>query len=249
MPKPVLLNLGAALALSLVAVAARAKDDNQCVACHAVEVLPISLGHSFDDWRSSAHGRGGVGCERCHGGDASASDAKTAHRGVLPAAETGSLVHPTRIPATCGVCHTKELAAFDGTAHARQLKKQGAGATCSTCHGAMATSLPSPGELSSRCAVCHEKPLEARAALAVLASAKLGLQRTYRSLQAVQAKHPEWYGQAVERFHGLERSFREIELEWHTFETRKVLQQSKDVLKLAEALSEEAGIVARRPAE
>lgn len=245
----VLCCFGSALVALVLNAGAFAADENQCVACHEIEVLPISLGHSFDDWRSSAHGRGGVGCEKCHGGDASAEDADAAHRGVLPAAERGSLVHPMRIPGTCGVCHPKELAAFDATAHARQLKKEGAGATCSTCHGAMATSLPSPGELSARCAVCHEKPLEARAALALLASAKLSLRRVHRTLQGVRVKHPEWYRQGLARFHELERSFRTIELEWHTFETRKVLQDSKDLLTLAEALQAEARIVERRPAE
>lgn len=238
-----------ALSVLLLTGGAVAEGANQCVACHEIEVLPISLGHSFDDWRGSAHARGGVGCEKCHGGDPDAAEAKAAHRGVLPAAESGSLVNPVRLPSTCGTCHAKEHAAFDATVHAQQLKTKGQGATCSTCHGAMATSLPSPGELSVRCAVCHEKPVESRAALAVLASAKLQLRRTHRTLQRMQTEHPDWHRGALERFHDFERTYRRIQLDWHTFQTPKVVQESRDLLKLTQALEEEAGIVAKRPAD
>lgn len=230
------------LALVLVATGASAEEGNQCVACHEAEILPISLGHSFHDWRGSAHARGGVGCEKCHGGDPAASDAEAAHRGVLPASESGSLVNPARIPATCGSCHTKELAAFDGTMHARQLKSKGKGASCSTCHGAMATSLPSPAELSARCAVCHEKPVEAQAALVVFASTKLRMRRAYRTLEGMKTSHPEWTRKALDRFHELEVTYGGVELAWHKLQTREVVKQSKDLLKLTENLQEEAKI-------
>lgn len=230
------------LALVLVATGASAEEGNQCVACHEAEILPISLGHSFHDWRGSAHARGGVGCEKCHGGDPAASDAEAAHRGVLPASESGSLVNPARIPATCGSCHTKELAAFDGTMHARQLKSKGKGASCSTCHGAMATSLPSPAELSARCAVCHEKPVEAQAALVVFASAKSRMRSVYRTLEGLKRSQPEWSREALDRFHDLERRYRDIQLEWHRLETREVVKHSKDLLHLSANLLEEVKI-------
>jgi len=233
------------LSALLLASGAFADEDNQCVACHETEVLPISLGHSFDDWRGSAHARGGVGCEKCHGGNPEASDAEAAHRGVLPASESGSLVNPVRLPATCGGCHAKQLAAFDATVHARQLKSRQGGATCSTCHGAMATSLPSPNELSLRCAVCHTKPVEAQAALAVFASSKMRMRRAHRTIESMKTTHPEWSRDALERFHSLERMYLEIELEWHKLATRKVIQHSKDLLDLTRNLQEEAEIESR----
>jgi hypothetical protein len=240
---------GSLLSALFLAAAAPADESNQCIACHRAEVLPISLGHSFDDWRGSAHGRGGIGCEKCHGGNPDASDPDLAHRGVLPASESGSLVNPARIPSTCGTCHVKELAAFDSTPHARHLKSEGRGATCSTCHGAMATSLPSPHELSMRCATCHQKPVEAQAALVVFASSKLRLRRTHRTLQAMRSTHPQWTKKAMERFHDLERMHGQIEVEWHRLETRKVVKQSKDLLRLAENLQEEAQIQSERTAD
>ena len=217
-------------------------EGNHCVSCHETERLPISLGHSFEEWHASAHARAGVGCEQCHGGDPSVSDAAAAHRGVLPAMEADSMVHTRRIAATCGACHPKELAAYRGTIHARQVQERGTGATCFTCHGSMATSLPSPSELSARCGVCHKKPIQTQAALAVLAMAKIHLHRTHRTLEAAKASDPQWQADAMKRFHALEGSYREIQLAWHTFAVDSVLQKSRDVLKLTKLLDEEAEI-------
>ena len=38
----------------LLSTGAFAADVDHCVECHGTEQLPISLGHSFDDWRASA---------------------------------------------------------------------------------------------------------------------------------------------------------------------------------------------------
>lgn len=235
--------------LALAAPAWGAWEQNQCVKCHEAETLPITLGHSFADWRASVHANGGVGCEKCHGGDAAATTMEAAHRGVLPAADRKSMVHPTRLPETCGGCHPKELQAFEGTVHAKQLRKATGGATCFTCHEAMATSLPTPRELGARCAVCHDKPLEAQAALAVLVSAKTQLYRTRRAVEAAKTANPAWYEVAVGRFHDLERDYRGVQVKWHTFATRDVLRDSRDVLKLSQALAEEAGVKIRHGAE
>jgi hypothetical protein len=226
--------------LLLAAPLSAAWEGNQCVQCHEAEKLPISLGHSFEEWRASNHARAGVGCEKCHGGDASATDENEAHRNVEPALNPQSLVHVSRLVKTCGACHAKERAAYEQTVHARQVAERNAGATCSTCHGSMATSLPSPADLRSRCAVCHDKPVLAQEALSVLAAAKLQLYRTRRAMEAVgSAKDADWYSGALERFHGMERTYNDISLRWHTFAMKGVLKSSRDLLKLAKLLDEE----------
>jgi len=213
---------------------------NQCVSCHQSEMLPLSLGHSMPEWRASAHARGGVGCEKCHGGDSTKSDATAAHAGVLPSSDASSKVSPHNLAATCGSCHQKEYEAYKGTVHAKEVRDNGDAATCGTCHGAMATSLPSPTEINSRCTLCHDRPVQARAALSWLAGAKIQLLRTRRTLEAAKTAAPEWYADAKTRFHDMEKGYAELALKWHTFEMESTQQHSRDLLKLGKLLDEEA---------
>ena len=235
-----------AFVLCLATTAHAGWEGNQCVKCHETEILPITLGHSFADWRASTHAHGGVGCEKCHGGDPRATRAEKAHAGVRPSTDPQSLVHPTRLPETCGACHKAELDAFQGTVHARELREKGAGATCFTCHGAMATSLPTPRELSARCAVCHDKPVEAHSALVVLAMAKARLYRARRAMEEAKTADPSWHTAALARFHDLERDYHAIQVQWHVFAMKETLEASRDLIKLAEALTDEAEVKTRR---
>jgi hypothetical protein len=242
------LALAVVLALAGRVGAAEEPARNQCIACHQGDVMPIALGHSFQEWQVSAHGKEGVGCEKCHGGDPHATTAEVAHRSVLPASDPASPIHATRLPATCGACHSKEFAAYAETVHARKLAAQGGkGATCLTCHGAMAISYPSPSELAARCAVCHQKPTKVQAALAVLSTASIQLWRTRHTLDASARSEAPWHKEGQARLEGLERAYRDIQLKWHTFAMDQVLQQSHDLIKLAKALDEEAGIKEHRP--
>jgi hypothetical protein len=243
------LAFGAFILICLVAPApvASADQPNRCVECHEEEVLPISLGHSFSEWRASSHAKSGVACEKCHGGDPAAADPENAHKGVLPASDPGSMIHASKVAATCGGCHAKEHEAFLGTVHGKAVEEGDQRATCLTCHDSMATHLPTPAELRTRCAVCHEKSVDAQNALAVLANAKIHLHRTRRMLEKAKARDPKWAEGALERFHDLEHSFRTIQLEWHTFEMKKVLHDGMNVLKLTKLLDEEARLRADMP--
>jgi len=111
----------------------------------------------------------------------------------------------------------------------------------------MATSLPSPAELSARCGVCHQKPIKAQAALAVLATAKIRLYRTRRTLELAKAADPAWHADALRRFHDLEHAYREVQLKWHTFAMDAVLRETRDVLKLTKLLDEEVTVRTRMP--
>jgi hypothetical protein len=235
-----------ALVIGLATTVHAGWENNQCVKCHETEILPITLGHSFADWRASAHAHGGVGCEKCHGGDPRSTQAEKAHAGVRPSTDPQSLVHPTHLPETCGACHRAELDAFQGTVHARQLREKGSGATCFTCHGAMATSLPTPRELTARCAVCHDKPVEAHSALVVLAMAKARLYRARRAMDEAKTADPSWHAAALGRFHDLERDYHAIQVQWHVFGMKETLESSRDLIKLAEALTDEAEVKTRR---
>jgi hypothetical protein len=238
--------------LALLAIAlgpgatAQAAQANHCVSCHESAALPITLGHSFSDWRASSHGRAEVGCEKCHGGDASAAAADAAHQGVLPADNPDSRVSPTNLLATCGGCHSKELGWYNSTVHSRLLKEKKHGATCFTCHGAMATSYPTPRELAERCRVCHAKPVGAQEALAMVSALKRQLQRTEEAVKQAGAVNPQWLPGAQQRLESMHQDYHGVQLKWHAFRTREVAENCRDLLKLAHALDDEADVMIRR---
>jgi nitrate/TMAO reductase-like tetraheme cytochrome c subunit len=215
-------------------------ESNQCVACHQVEQLPISLGHSMSEWQASSHARSGVGCEKCHGGNASIAAGQAVHEGVLPSSDPKSKVSPHNLAATCGACHEGQYEAYKDTVHAKQVASDSDAATCLTCHGSMATSYPSPRELKARCGVCHDKPVQAQAALSWLAAAKTHLLRARRAVDEARSTAPDWYPGAVARFHSMEKDLAAIELEWHKFDMEECVKQSRDLLSLGKLLEEEA---------
>jgi len=138
--------LGAAILVSSRRASAGA-DDN-CVKCHsqskgrAAEVVGIH--------RSSSHGRAGVGCDGCHGGDPAETDKAKAH-------STNFTGKPDRVAtlAVCGACHDPQLAQFKTGKHFQD--KQGTPRLdCAECHGAHAVgNPPETFSLGQFCASCH----------------------------------------------------------------------------------------------
>ncbi|MBI4542344.1 MAG: hypothetical protein HY705_04885 [Gemmatimonadetes bacterium] len=147
--------LFAAAQLALWSTPGWAQARGQCAACH--ERLPgaSGAGHGFTAWRGSRHGAVGVGCEACHGGNASTPDREAAHRGMRRSSDPESPVYFRRIPDTCGRCHAAELAYFRSSIHFARLRSDGRGPNCVTCHGSMATSLLAPEQVLRTCSACH----------------------------------------------------------------------------------------------
>jgi nitrate/TMAO reductase-like tetraheme cytochrome c subunit len=128
---------------------------SRCADCHFAQ-NPKPAPEHLADWDRSPHRQSGVGCEKCHGGDATVFESTLAHRGVLPSADRKSPVYRANLPATCGSCHTGPYAAFQSSRHYELLKGDDRrGPTCSTCHTAVSGTLLSPSGLESRCASCH----------------------------------------------------------------------------------------------
>jgi Cytochrome c7 and related cytochrome c/Cytochrome c554 and c-prime len=165
--------LGCVLAC-IVAISASAElgaQDSRCADCHLANPDAPETGHLID-WERSAHGRGGVGCDSCHGGDPSTFDRLRAHLGVLGSRNPASLAHRDNLPQTCGKCHPGPFVAFQKSRHFALLGEgDPAVPVCSTCHGEVAAQLLSPRALEARCQRCHREggvapahaPLAARA--------------------------------------------------------------------------------------
>lgn len=132
--------------------------ESSCADCHFANPGAPSASHLLD-WEYSAHGRNSVGCEKCHGGDASTFEPFRAHQGILNSTNPASPVRRANLPRTCGACHIGPFVAFQKSAHFTMLEEGSEDApSCSTCHGEVAARLLSPNSLSKQCEQCHGEP-------------------------------------------------------------------------------------------
>ena len=140
--------------MSLAASAAMAQS-SKCADCHFANPDAPRRGH-LSDWDRSAHGRQNVGCERCHGGNATSFEKLVAHKGIVGSGDRKSPVHRASLPMTCGTCHAGQLMEFQKSKHFQLLKADDTrGPTCATCHEDVGDTLLSPKSLEGQCNACH----------------------------------------------------------------------------------------------
>jgi hypothetical protein len=131
---------------------------SRCADCHLAN--PNAPGHLYA-WDRSPHGQNGVGCEACHGGDASTFESFAAHKGILNSGNPSSPVNRANIPRTCGGCHSGPFVAFQSSKMFALLQAGNQDVpVCTTCHSAVGATLLSPKALEARCQKCHaaDKP-------------------------------------------------------------------------------------------
>lgn len=126
---------------------------SRCADCHLAN--PDAPGHLYE-WERSAHARNNVGCDACHGGDASTFDSVTAHQGILNSGNPSSPVNRKNIPRTCGACHSGPFVAFQSSQMFALLEAGNPDVpVCTTCHTSVGGQLLSPRALEARCQRCH----------------------------------------------------------------------------------------------
>lgn len=141
--------------LLLMSPAPAAAQQSSCADCHFADPRAPARDH-LEDWDRSGHGRNRVGCEKCHGGNATTFESFLAHRGILNSANPASPVNRRNLPTTCGTCHAGPFAAFQKSMHFDLLKKgDDRVPVCATCHGAVGAERPSPKALEGECRQCH----------------------------------------------------------------------------------------------
>jgi len=133
-----------------------------CARCHndqaLVERRKITIPAAVQLYQNSVHGRstnpGAATCSDCHESHA-----------LLKATDPRSSVYRTHIPATCGKCHAKELAAYTTGIHGQALER---GVTktpvCTDCHGEhqirgphdRTSPVASGSSVTRTCASCHD---------------------------------------------------------------------------------------------
>lgn len=147
---------------------------NTCYDCH-LKVNPAQAAISAS-WSESIHGKGGVGCAACHGGDATSDQVTVA---MSPA--KGYIGTPSRQETVgiCGSCHsdvermrpynlpTDQYPKYFSSVHGQRLAAAGDArvAICVDCHGSHdikkasdSTSPVYPMNVPKLCAGCHSDP-------------------------------------------------------------------------------------------
>ncbi|MEW6128574.1 MAG: hypothetical protein AB1757_16160 [Acidobacteriota bacterium] len=131
--------------------------NNSCVNCHSRAEGSALEGSRYYEWHMSVHKIEGIGCDKCHGGNATSNDKKLAHMGVLSPKAGDSKLHPKNLPATCGACHQPIMTAFVNSKHAQQLKGANVGPSCNTCHQHMGSEIIySVEDIATVCSSCHD---------------------------------------------------------------------------------------------
>jgi hypothetical protein len=144
---------------------------DQCVACHSkIDAQQRTIS---DTWLASVHGKVGIGCAECHGGDATSDEITVA---MSPGAGFRGVPDRTETVAVCGTCHsdaarmrpyglsTDQLSKYQSSVHGQKLAtdKDTRVAICVDCHGSHGVKKASdptadvyPLNVPKLCSSCH----------------------------------------------------------------------------------------------
>lgn len=233
---------------------------DSCVVCHrraeTVKAFPVWAQDQFLHWYGAVHGREGVGCSACHGGDPAVADKDVAHRGVLPSSDKASPVYYKNLPETCAACHAQVVKQFSESGHYHELKADRLAPTCTTCHGfQMDMQAVTPLELAGRCTLCHNaergtKPAvvgQAQAALAHLARTRHAIERAQVAVDLAreQGRTPD---EAVRLLDGARLDISRTSEFWHRFRLGAFERELTRIEGVAnEAYAQAATVLMGRP--
>lgn len=202
---------------------------NACSTCHEALLPSTQRAHDFSEWRDSVHAKHGVTCEQCHGGNASTTDVKQAHQGIVRSTQPNSPLYFKRIAETCGKCHTPEATEYKKSFHAKELERTGRGPNCTTCHGSMATRILNPQELEQTCSLCHSLRPVASEALVTLNQAGSALKR-WRDAAAQAKTRGQWTKEQESVLASAQQTYQNAQRKWHSLDMQAVIDQSHKII-------------------
>jgi hypothetical protein len=221
--------LGSALLLSSLVFSASAQAaENGCIGCHQQSVFFAQypkLYKYYQQYEVSPHQQAGVTCDNCHGGNASASSANSAHVGVLPMNDKRSALHYQKQPDTCGQCHSDKREQFVQSKHYAALMDQRAAPTCSTCHPAMSRRPELRSIVLNACRNCHGEgnseglPLIANQAESVFS--QLNIAGGLLGWTRIHYESHDWPNDSKEHVRDLEKRHSDIITRVHQFDLQQ----------------------------
>jgi hypothetical protein len=225
-------------------------SNNNCVSCHSRITAPVALSNRYFEWYASAHNRRGVGCEKCHGGDAAITDKDKAHTGVQSKANPQSRIHWKNLPENCNACHQAVVSAFVTSRHYQQLKGSGLGPSCTACHEHMVSQVAqTPLQAAKLCAQCHatinglmpmrlEIPDKAEAFMHSLNRANVAVVWAESLFTLAENRKMELRMERM-RLNSARSTLREAKVNWHTFDPDFSRQRADEAFTMALKLKDE----------
>lgn len=249
-----LLVLAGLMGGSLAAAGTAAWGGNSCIECHqradTVSALPAWYQDQFVHWYGSVHGRKGVACDKCHGGEPSHADKEPAHRGVKSSRDPQSPIYYKNLPETCGKCHQAVYQQFVRSRHYENLKADRLAPTCTTCHGfQMDIGGVAPHQIVGRCTICHNpqqgvKPEVgnlARQTVEEIVQAEHAVQTAQTAVEFAREQGFEPKG-AEELLRTARERLRKTAELWHNFRLAAFRQELREI----QAVAGEASAAAKR---
>ena len=203
-------------------------SNNQCVNCHAKSSLPANISSRYLDWHFSAHKTNGIGCDKCHGGDATARDAQRAHKGITLSSQKESRLSSENLPETCGSCHKAVVNSFVESVHYQKLNSSGLGPSCNTCHSHMGSSVATfPTDAATYCTLCHNStngllpqrpdiPAKAKKVMESIGRATYAVKFAQDLLKEAQDRKVD-VAEQIEDMRLLQQLLHETKVGWHSF--------------------------------
>jgi hypothetical protein len=123
----------------------QSSSSNNCLVCHEK-----NRDETIGLFTNSTHSRRGIGCQDCHGGDASAVEKPAAHGQNFI-----GRMNSNQILERCGSCHKNQLATFKTSRHYPE-RRNLARVDCVQCHGAhLVGKLSGDSNFAYVCSGCH----------------------------------------------------------------------------------------------
>ena len=197
-----------------------------CITCHA---------DYWEEVQGSIHGKAGILCQDCHGGNPAAATKEGAHgsEALLRSSEAASPVNYRNIPKTCAKCHEGIYDRYRLSKHFEHLRvaaQEEQGPNCVTCHGSLNIKVLNVSTVRQTCQKCHnedngnypEIPAQAESVL----NNFLSIHRYYRFI-ALRSR-PE---DARAFFQFVDPAIKQLNAEWHTFDLKTIDSKTHDLVQ------------------
>ncbi len=197
-------------------------SSNGCLNCHKDPIFRLhnhKLYTYYQDWLTSPHNEAGVTCNECHGGDPSAMDKDSAHKGVLgPSNPMSSVFFKNQIN-TCGTCHAQVAEQFTKSKHYKAVNRFDPAPNCSTCHRAMNKKPYFHSIVDNSCRSCHWQQTGSDvSAQAEEILRRLNIAKGYMGWATLYYDSKKWPGDSKQKIQQYRTRYHEILAKGHSFD-------------------------------